>query len=159
MILACFYAPVGDDQNSIQNRIGCLYELTALTFIGMLNCIDIYPVERNVFYREYMDGVYSSRSFTASYFVIALPVIGVASLITSFMMTYLVGLAPNVDALFGFTFVLASFMFTGECLGIIFCSIFSHVGFSLNIVSAVISSFGKVFCINFTHLHTFSLQE
>jgi hypothetical protein len=142
LILAAYYAPVGDDHNSVQNRIGNLYELTATCFIGMLDCIDIFPVERNVFYREYVDGIYSSRAFIVAYFVISIPVIGLGSFLLSLLMNYGVGLAPAMDAVFEFTYCLFSFMFVGECLGVIFCSVFSHVGFSLNIVSAVISVFG-----------------
>lgn len=49
LILACFYAPVQFDQNSIQNRIGNLYMMTSLCFIGMLNCIAVFPSERMFF--------------------------------------------------------------------------------------------------------------
>jgi hypothetical protein len=146
LILCAFYAPIGNDQNSIQNRIGNLYELTALCFIGMLNCVDIFPTERNVFYREYVDGIYSSRSFILSYFLIAIPIIGLGSLIFSFFMTYAVGLNASPKALFGFTYVLWCFLFVGECLGVLFCSAFSHVGFSLNLCSAAISFFCKHLC-------------
>ena len=67
LILSCFYAPVQDNQNSIQNRIGNLYMMTSLCFIGMLNCIAVFPIERNVFYREYLDGGYTALAFFLSY--------------------------------------------------------------------------------------------
>ncbi len=143
LILACFYAPVGDDQQYIQNRIGNLYELTATCFIGMLNCIDIFPTERNLFYREYVDGIYSSYAFIVSFLVIAIPINAVGSFFMSLLMTYAVGLKQEVSALFAFTYCVFSFALVGECLGVIFCSAFSHVGFSLNLVSAVISFFSK----------------
>jgi hypothetical protein len=145
LILGCFYAPIGNDQASVQNRIGNLYELTAICFIGMLNCIDIYPTERNLFYREYLDGIYSSRSFILSYFVIGIPLVAFAAFLLSLLMTYAIGLAPRIEAVFEFTFPIFCFMFVGECLGVLFCSAFQHVGFSLNLVSAVISFFCKFF--------------
>lgn len=143
LILSCFYAPVGSDQNSVQNRIGLLYELTALTFIGMLNCIAIFPIERNVFYREYIDGCYSTQAFTISYFGIGIPLVALSAFCISLLVTYAIGLKPDLLATIAFSYVLFTFMYVGECFGVIFCAAFTHIGFSLNIVSAVISVFGK----------------
>jgi hypothetical protein len=144
LILACFYAPIGDDQNSIQDRIGSLYEMTALMFIGMLSCIAIFPTERNVFYREYVDGDYSVLAFFLSYYAIAIPFIMATAVIVSALITYAVGLQPEPSALLTFSCVLFCFIFTGECVGVIFCSMFAHVGFSVNIMSVVLSIFGKL---------------
>jgi hypothetical protein len=143
LILSCFYAPIGSDQNSVQNRIGLLYELTALTFIGMLNCIAIFPIERNVFYREYIDGCYSTQAFTISYFGIGIPLIALSAFCISMLVTYAIGLKQDILATIAFSYVLFTFMYVGECFGMIFCAAFTHIGFSLNIVSAVISVFGK----------------
>jgi hypothetical protein len=138
LILAAFYAPMKDDQNSIQNRIGLLYELTALCFIGMLSCIAIFPIERNVFYREYVDGGYSFLAFFLAYFIIAIPVIAFTALLISLLMVFAIGLQPTWNALGIFTFVLTCFMFAGECIGVIFCAMFMHVGFSVNVMSIFI---------------------
>lgn len=148
LILACFYAPIGDDQNSIQDRVGNLYELTALCFIGMLSCIAIFPSERNVFYREYVDGDYSALAFFLAYFIIAIPFLVVTALGISALMVFAVGLQPTLSALITFTGVVFCFIFAGECVGVIFCSLFMHVGFSVNIMSVVISIFGKYFTIS-----------
>jgi ABC-type multidrug transport system ATPase subunit len=135
LILCAFYAPVGDNQNSIQCRIGLLYELTALSFIGMLSCIAIFPPERNVFFREYADGSYGLLPFFLSYFVIAIPFVFITAVAISILMTHAIGLQPTFDAFMQFTFVLFCFMFAGECIGVIFCAMFLHVGFSVNIMS------------------------
>jgi hypothetical protein len=142
LILSCFYAPVGDDQNSIQDRIGILYEMTALCFIGMLSCIAIFPAERNVFYREYVDGDYSVLAFFLAYYAIAIPFVMTTSVIVAALVTYAVGLQPEPTALLIFSCVLFCFIFTGECVGVIFCSLFMHVGFSVNVMSVVLSIFG-----------------
>jgi len=143
LILCCFYAPVGNDQNSIQNRVGNLYELTALCFIGMLNSIAIFPSERNVFYREYFDGYYTARSFAFSYYAIAIPILLLTALGIAVLMIYAIGLQSGALPWIEFCYIIFCFMFVGECLGVMFCSAFQHVGFSLNIVSAVISIFCK----------------
>ncbi|RYY86717.1 hypothetical protein EON63_05370 [archaeon] len=141
LILSCFYAPIGDDQNSIQNRIGNLYELTAICFIGMLSCIAIYPIERNVFYREYPDGYYSAYAYILCYFAISIPLLVATSLGIAALICYAVGLAPDASDMMQFTYCIFTFLFVGECLGVIFCSAFIHVGFAVNIMSAVLSFF------------------
>lgn len=138
LILAAFYSPIGDNQNSIQNRIGCLYELTALMYIGMLSCIAIFPYERNVFLREYLDGTYSLLPFFTSYYLLALPLLLITSFLIALLMTYAVGLQPTWDATLEFTYVFFCFILSGESIGIIFCAIFLHVGFSVNIMSIFI---------------------
>jgi ABC-type multidrug transport system ATPase subunit len=138
LILAAFYSPIGSNQNSIQDRIGCLYELTALMYIGMLSCIAIFPSERNVFLREYLDGTYSLFPFFFSYYLIALPMILCTSLLISLLMAYAIGLQPNLESLFQFNFIFFCFIFSGEAIGVIFCAIFMDVGFSVNLMSIFI---------------------
>ncbi len=139
LILCAFYAPLGHDQNSIQNRIGALYELTALCFIGMLSAIALYPSERDVFYREYIDGYYRVSSFISSYVLLSLPMLFLTAIGIAVLSTYAIGLKESLMAVGQFAYVIFCFMFNGECLGIIFCSIFDEVGFSVNVVSPVIS--------------------
>lgn len=139
LILSTFYAPIGDNQKAVQNIIGNLYELTALCFIGMLNCIAQFPVERNVFYREYPDGAYSVLAFLLSYYIIAIPILIVSAFLVSLLMCFGVGLCTTSESFLLVTIVLFSFMFIGECIGVMFCSIFFHVGFSVNIMSMFLS--------------------
>ncbi len=124
LILCAFYAPLGNDQNSIQNRIGVLYELTALCFIGMLSAIALYPSERDVFYREYIDGYYRVSSFISSYVILSLPMLMLTSFGIAVLATYAIQLKESVLAIGQFSFVVFCFLFNGECLGVIFCSIF-----------------------------------
>lgn len=143
LILGCFYAPVGHDQNSIQNRIGNLYQTTSICFIGMLGCIAIFPEERNVFLREYADGGYSLVGFIMTYFILAIPFAIFSAFLFSLVMTYAIGLKPTIYALGMFTYCVFCFIFVGECVGVTFCAVFMHVGLSVNIMSVVISVFSK----------------
>lgn len=142
LILCIYYAPAKNTQQSIQNRVGNLYEFTALTFVGMLNCIAIFPTERNVFYREYFDGFYSSWCFIAVYFSLAAPLSAIASAVFSVLMACAVGLQPTFLAFLQFTYITWTFLMTGEALGVLFCTLFDEIGFSVNVVSVVISFFG-----------------
>jgi hypothetical protein len=140
LILAAFYAPIGESQIAVQNIMGNLYELSALCFIGMLNCIAQFPIERNVFYREYRDGGYGAMSFIFTYFIIAFPILCVSAILISLLMCFGVGLCnSSSESYWLVTYVLFSFMFVGECVGVMFCVIFTHIGFSVNIMSMIIS--------------------
>lgn len=142
LILCCFYAPLGDDQASVQNRIGILYELTALCFIGMLSCVAIFPSERDVFLREYADGYYPSLAFALSYFCIALPILVATTLALSALVVFSVGLQTTFVAFAEVSYCVFAFLFVGEAIGVAFCSAFIHIGFSVNIMSVVISFLG-----------------
>lgn len=144
LILCAFYAPVGDNQNAIQNIIGNLYELTALCFIGMLSCIAQFPMERNVFFREYADGTYSALSFYLAYFVIAIPFVFICALLVAVLMTHGIGLLPTAEGFVLFSGMLFVMLFFGECIGVMFCSAFLHIGFSVNIMSMCISIFNMM---------------
>jgi len=114
LILCCFFAPISHDQTSVQDRIGSLFELTALSFIGMLGCIAIFPIERNIFYREYIDGDYSVLAFFCSYFLVTIPFIIISALLFSLFMCYLIGLQPSASAFIIFVYIITCFIFVGE---------------------------------------------
>lgn len=138
LILACFYAPIGNDQASVQNRIGILYQLNAYTFVGLLSCVEIFPSQRNIFYREYYDQSYSSIAFLFTYFCMEIPMMILTSIIVAIIIVFGIGLASTGSAFLQFSFVIFTFVFTGQCLGVVFCLAFHHIGFSLSLVSAII---------------------
>lgn len=51
IVIALFFAPLGDDYFSVQNRLGCIQEILPVYFVGMLQNVALYPSERDVFYR------------------------------------------------------------------------------------------------------------
>jgi hypothetical protein len=149
LILCCFYAPLKSNQISIQNRIGILFQMTLICFIGMVNCIAIFPVERNVFYREYIDGGYSVLAFLLSYYILLFPLLLLTSILIGILLSYAVGLKSSVDGFFLFSFVAFCYLFVGECIGVMFCAIFDDVGVSVNFMGATISTFCKFFFLIF----------
>jgi len=93
IFVICFLR-INHDQIGVQNMLGFLYEILSLLFVGQLIAIslctqllifrvdpllDIYlihhavPVERDVFYRERIDGLYGTMTFLLSYMSVELP--------------------------------------------------------------------------------------
>lgn len=143
LILSCFYAPLSSGQSGIQSRIGLLYMLCSLCFIGMLNNIAVYPVERGVFYREYQDGGITVTAFWLSYYILAIPFVVLSAVLLSALVSYAIGIAPSAVGFLTITYVAFCFMLVGEACGVAFFSVFLHAGFAVNVVSVFIS----VFCM------------
>eukprot|EP00742_Colponemidia_sp_Colp-10_P008391 GILJ01009087.1.p1 GENE.GILJ01009087.1~~GILJ01009087.1.p1 ORF type:complete len:1288 (-),score=160.00 GILJ01009087.1:132-3968(-) len=139
VILALFYTKLGDDQLSIQNRIGLLFSTTSFQFIGMLNNVSVFPTERNVFYRERADRSYSSLAFFLSYTLHEIPTVIFSSLLVTFMLTFLIGLQSDAVQFLVMWYVSFGMIVSGESIGICVCAVLYHVGFAVSIVSIVMS--------------------
>ncbi|KAK2841573.1 hypothetical protein FQN49_006125 [Arthroderma sp. PD_2] len=139
IIMALFFAPLKDDYAAVQSRMGAVQQIAALYFVGMLQNIAIYPYERDVFYREESDDCYSTEAFILQYTTLEIPFEIFSSLIYGVTTAYAIGLRQTVKMLFILSFNAFCIVSCGESLGIMFCTLFSHVGFSVNITSIMLS--------------------
>ncbi|EEP81993.1 conserved hypothetical protein [Uncinocarpus reesii 1704] len=139
IILSLFFAPLKTNYESVQSRMGFIQQLAAVYFVGMLQCIAIYPSEREVFYREESDNCYSVEAFILQYTSLEVPFEIVSSLLFGIMAAFAVGLESSVKMFFLLAFNCFCIVSCGESLGIMFCTLFSHVGFSINITSVMLS--------------------
>lgn len=95
VIMTVCFLRIDNDQIGVQNKLGFLYEVLSLLFVGQLNSIamctlsfppalgmqaaanifrpSLVPGERNVFYRERTDGLYGTVTFLLSYMSIEVP--------------------------------------------------------------------------------------
>ncbi|KAH8701578.1 hypothetical protein BGW36DRAFT_371135 [Talaromyces proteolyticus] len=139
IIMALFFAPMKNDYAAVQTRMGFVQEFAALYFIGMLQNISVYPPERDVFYREEADHCYSAETFILSYTLLEIPFEILASIIFGIIAAYAVNMERSVLMLFVASFNCFAIINAGESLGIMFCTLFDHVGFSVNVTSVVLS--------------------
>ncbi|KAK2763762.1 hypothetical protein FQN54_009379 [Arachnomyces sp. PD_36] len=139
IILALFFAPLKHDYPAVQSRMGYIQEVAALYFVGMLQNIAIYPNERDVFYREEADSCYSAETFILQYTALEVPFEIVSSLIFGVISAFAVGLESSVKMFLICAFNSFCIVSCGESVGIMFCTLFSHVGFSVNVTSVVLS--------------------
>ncbi|KAJ4992514.1 ABC transporter [Stagonosporopsis vannaccii] len=139
IVLALFFAPLKNDYFSIQNRMGFLVEIAPLYFVGMLNNIATYPVERDVFYRDYDDGIYGVEAFFMTYISITTPFEIMSCFVFAVLAVLAVGLKRDAATYFIITFNAFCITSCGESLGIAFNTLFSHTGFSVNVMSVFLS--------------------
>jgi ABC-type multidrug transport system permease subunit len=105
----------------------------------MLQNIAVYPPERDVFYREEADHCYSAETFILSYTILEIPFEIAASLVFGVVAAYAVNMERTPLMLFVSAFNCFAIINCGESLGIMFCTLFDHVGFSVNVTSVLLS--------------------
>ncbi|KAK2734924.1 hypothetical protein FQN57_001421 [Myotisia sp. PD_48] len=139
IIITLFFAPLKDDYEAVQSRMGAVQQIAALYFVGMLQNIAIYPNERDVFYREETDQCYSVEAFILQYTTLELPFEILSSLIYGVTAAFAIGMQRTVKMFLIAAFNCFCIVSCGESLGIMFCTLFSHVGFSVNMTSVLLS--------------------
>ncbi|QSZ31132.1 hypothetical protein DSL72_000695 [Monilinia vaccinii-corymbosi] len=139
IILTLFFAPLKHDYYSVQNRLGFIQEFCAFYFVGMLQNIAVYPNEKDVFYRENDDGIYSVEAFFAQYTTLEIPFEILTSLMFAILVDLAAGLPRNAQVFFVCFFNCFCIVNCGESLGIMFNTLFSHTGFAMNLTSVFLS--------------------
>jgi ABC-type multidrug transport system ATPase subunit/ABC-type multidrug transport system permease subunit len=139
IIMALFFAPLKNDYAAVQSRMGFVQEFAALYFVGMLQNIAIYPNERDVFYREEADNCYSAETFMISYTTIEIPFEIVSSLVFGVLAAFADNMKRTVQMFLISAFNCFCIINCGESVGIMFCTLFSHVGFAVNVTSILLS--------------------
>ena len=137
--LVLFFAPLKSDFYSVQTRLGFIQEIAPLYFVGMLQCVAVYPSERDVFYHEHDDNAYSVEAFFWQYTLAELPFEIFTSLFFAVLAVMAVGLPRTAQLFFIVSFNAFGIVSCGESLGIIFTTLFSHTGFAVNVTSVFLS--------------------
>jgi hypothetical protein len=73
VILTLYFVQITSGQEGVTGRIGYLQQVCSLVFIGMLNCLSVFPQELKLFRFEFEDGVYSVESFFWTYTINEMP--------------------------------------------------------------------------------------
>lgn len=139
LVLALYFAPLKNNYFAVQNRMGFLVEIAPLYFVGMLNNIAVYPVERDVFYRDFDDRIYGVEAFFMTYISLTTPFEIISCIIFSLLAVLACGLTRDAETFFIITFNAFCITSCGESLGIAFNTLFTHTGFSVTLMSVFLS--------------------
>ena len=119
---------LGDDQASIQNRMGYLYEsISGPLFMGILNAVGLFNQQRDVFWRERPDGLYSAATFTLAYTLHAFPFDIASVLIFAGFGYFMMGLYLNLMTFVIYCFAAFAMLHIGESIGMTMCACFANV--------------------------------
>ncbi|OAR01316.1 hypothetical protein LLEC1_03743 [Akanthomyces lecanii] len=138
-VFTLFFAPFKHDYFSVQNRMGCVQQVGAFYFVGMLQNVAVYPAERDVFYREDDDGAYSVDAFLLTYTILELPFEILSCFIYGIFSTFAVRNPETASLYFATFFGCFGIVSCGESVGIMFNTLFAHTGFAVNIMGVFLS--------------------
>lgn len=139
IIYALFFAPLSNDYYSVQNRMGFVQEIGGFYFVGMLQNVAVYPIERDVFYKEDDDHVYSVEAFLATYTLLEVPFEIISCLIFGVLGAIAIGLPRTVTMYFVCVFSCFGVVSCGESVGIMFNTFFGHTGFAVNAMGIILA--------------------
>lgn len=140
VVITCFFAPLKSDYASIQTRVGFIQQIGAFYFVGMLQNVAVYPSERDVFYHEHDDHVYSVESFVVTYTLLELPFEIISCFLYGLLADLAVGFPRTAELYFTLVFCCFGIVNCGESLGIVFNTLLTdHTGFAITLTSIIFS--------------------
>ncbi|KAI5284520.1 hypothetical protein KEM54_001269 [Ascosphaera aggregata] len=139
IVLVWFFAPLKSNYEAVQTRMGFIQQMTSYFFVGMTKNVAVYPLERDVFYREEDDGAYSVEAFLLQYTTLEVAFDIVTSIIGGLFYSFVIGVNKDIRTVFILAYNCFCLINCGESLGIMACTLFTNVGFAVNILSLVLS--------------------
>ncbi|KAI5294087.1 hypothetical protein KEM52_004719 [Ascosphaera acerosa] len=139
VVLMFFFAPLHHDYEAIQSHMGFIQQMTSYFFVGMTKNVAIYPSERDVFYREEEDGAYSVEAFLLQYTTLEVAFDIVCSIVSGVFYAFVIGIKKDIKTALILAFDAFCLINCGESLGIVACTLFTNVGFAVNILSLFLS--------------------
>lgn len=126
-------------QGQIRNKSGAIFFLALNTFFSScFSVLTIFYAEKQVFFREYKAGYYTTTPYFFSKFLVELPYAFIFPYLTVIIAYYMIGLNPPFsDYLFSATFVAVASI-SGVAIGVLIASIFNDIQVILAITPAVL---------------------
>nr|QFR37221.1 ABC transporter [Cyberlindnera americana] len=138
VVHSLYFAPLKNGSDSILNRLGLIQEVLNVYFAGLFNNMSFYPGEKDTFYQEYEDRIYSPGVFMGVYLLTEVPFEIIPTFIFSIFIVLVIGLPRTARMFFTMFYMSLLSLNCGESVGIIFNSIFDHIGIAMNFLSNVI---------------------
>jgi hypothetical protein len=115
--------------------------MPSVLFIGLLNCVAVFPAERDLLYSEFSDRAYEMEPFFVAYNLIELPLEIISAFLYTICVMFLVGLNFSLTSFFCMVLAIFALVNVGESIGIAFCSFVNNVGFSVSLTNSVLGVF------------------
>ncbi|XP_033735313.1 ATP-binding cassette sub-family G member 5-like [Pecten maximus] len=140
--ICLFLLQMGTDQRSIQDRIGLIYQGTSVpSYMGLMNGFYLFPPLRDLYYRESMDGLYTSVTFVIAYALYAIPFHVISTVLFSIVVYWATGMYSDWIKYAIFNAVLTLLQFVYEMLTIGAMGFFLDPRLAIN-VTTLIMTFG-----------------
>ncbi|XP_060071472.1 ATP-binding cassette sub-family G member 5-like [Ylistrum balloti] len=139
--ICTFLGKLRVDQSSIQDRVGLMYQtLMVPPYVSAFNTAFLFPSLRDVYFREYKDGLYSPLTFITAYMMHAIPFHFVASIFFSSIIYWVTGLTPTPDKFIIFLCLVFFLHVVGEILTVGAMTVFMNGQMAVNIVTLILTA-------------------
>jgi len=136
VMIGCIFIDLGSDQVAVRDRVGLFFIMGGLyPFIVILDTIAKFTAEREIFYREMEDGLYSIGPYFFSKILSGLPFHSIFLILYTVPMYWLAGLQYRADR------------FLGNCL-FTYLAVYSSRCMALAISAAIPNFQIAAFCAN-----------
>jgi ATP-binding cassette, subfamily G (WHITE), member 2 len=120
LLVGSIYFQIGDDQGSIQDRVGALFFVMTNNAFSMIGSLNIFLQERDLFNRERASGCYRTSTYFLSKTFVEAPILLLFPLVFGCIAYYMVGFNPNPECFGVFIATLVTF---AACAGSLFLTI------------------------------------
>ena len=118
-LLSALYRGVGDDQEGIQNRLGCLFFIVLnLAYSSALPSINLFAGEKFIVIREQASGAYSTSAYYLSKLVAELPKLS-SKLVFCTLVYWIVGFNPDPVRFLRFVVIVLSEVLAAQAIGMV----------------------------------------
>ncbi|KAB5589912.1 hypothetical protein CTheo_6655 [Ceratobasidium theobromae] len=141
VLFLLFYQRLKHGPSGGQDRIGYFQEMVSpIGFVGLLNCIAIFPKDRDLYFHEYRSSAaYSEATFVLGFTLVALPMEILSSLLFAVVTNIGAGMQTSPRIFFEYAAAVFALQSNGESFGIMFASITNSLGLSVSLVSTFIT--------------------
>ncbi|XP_025105777.1 LOW QUALITY PROTEIN: ATP-binding cassette sub-family G member 5-like [Pomacea canaliculata] len=140
-----FLGRLQNNQRSIQDRLGLLYQSVQVPpYVGILNALALFPALRNHFYREGLDGLYSSATFLLAYTIHIVPFVAVASVLFSAFLYWVTGMSADADKFAIHIAVVFVLHLVGELLTVAMMGVFRNPQLANTTTALIFTASGLV---------------
>ncbi|CAE6514119.1 unnamed protein product [Rhizoctonia solani] len=141
VLFLLFYQRLKHGSSGGQDRIGYFQEMVSpVAFVGLLNCIAIFPKDRDLYFHEYRSSAaYSEATFVLGFTLVALPMEILAALLFTVVTNIGAGMQTSPRIFFEYAFAIFALQSNGESFGIIFACLTNSLGLSVSLVSTFIT--------------------
>ncbi|KAG8742395.1 hypothetical protein FRC10_001577 [Ceratobasidium sp. 414] len=141
VLFLLFYQRLKHGPSGGQDRIGYFQEMVSpVAFVGLLNCIAIFPKDRDLYFHEYRSSAaYSEATFIIGFTLVALPLEILSALLFTVVTNIGAGMQTNARIFFEYAIAIFTLQSNGESFGIAFACVTNSLGLSVSLVSTFIT--------------------
>lgn len=138
-ILSFIWLQVGDDQKSIQDRMGVLFFITTNSMMqNVMGVLTTFGNERGAVLREQENNLYTTLPYFLARLLVDIPTKILGPSVFATITYWMVGFQPSADKFIIYGIVLILMALTGNAMGLFIACIFPDVAIALQVAPIII---------------------